>query len=115
MTEKTVAAKPIQPTVFTEKINAVQPSRFASSIKFERFADTVSNMKPAESAAPTQFSVEPEKENPRKQNRRKMTNSLKFPNQRPFRRRGKSRAAGKTDSGTALDTDRYGKSSKQML
>lgn len=37
MTEKTVAAKPIQPTVFTEKINAVQPSRFASSIKFERF------------------------------------------------------------------------------
>ena len=45
MTEKTVAAKPIQPTVFTEKINAVQPSRFASSIKFERFTDADSTGK----------------------------------------------------------------------
>ena len=39
MTEKTVAAKPAQPTVFTHKVNAVQPSRFASSVKFERFFD----------------------------------------------------------------------------
>ena len=37
MTEKTVAAKPVQPTIFTSKVNAVQPSRFASSIKFEHF------------------------------------------------------------------------------
>lgn len=39
MTEKTIAAKPIQPTIFTSKVNAVQPSRLASSIKFERFYD----------------------------------------------------------------------------
>ena len=37
MTAKTVAAKPVQPTIFTSKVNAVQPSRFASSIKFEHF------------------------------------------------------------------------------
>ncbi len=62
MTEKTVAAKPVQPSVFTEKVNAVQPSRFASSIKFERFADAASEAKPAESDVPTKFSIEPEKE-----------------------------------------------------
>jgi len=39
MTEKTVAAKSVQPTIFTQKVNAVQPSRFASSFKFERFSD----------------------------------------------------------------------------
>lgn len=40
MTEKTTAAKPTQPTIFTNKVNAVQPSRFASSINFERFTDS---------------------------------------------------------------------------
>lgn len=35
MTDKISAAKPVQPTVFTANINAVQPSRFASSLKFE--------------------------------------------------------------------------------
>ncbi len=39
MTDKTIAAKPLQPTIFTSKVNAVQPSRFASSINFEHFAD----------------------------------------------------------------------------
>jgi len=39
MTDKTVAAKPVQPTTFTSKVNAVQSSRFASSIKFEHFED----------------------------------------------------------------------------
>ncbi|HLM60130.1 MAG TPA: DUF4350 domain-containing protein, partial [Pyrinomonadaceae bacterium] len=39
MTDKIVAAKPTQPTVYTNKVNAVQPSRFASSINFERFSD----------------------------------------------------------------------------
>ncbi|MEP7039745.1 MAG: DUF4350 domain-containing protein [Acidobacteriota bacterium] len=62
MTEKTIAAKPVQPSVYTEKVNAVQPSRFASSIKFERFADAASEAKPAESDVPTKFSIEPEKE-----------------------------------------------------
>lgn len=39
MTEKTVAAKPTQPSVFTKNVNAVQPSLFASSISFQRFTD----------------------------------------------------------------------------
>lgn len=39
MTEKTVAAKPAQPTVYTNQVNAVQPSRFASFISFARYAD----------------------------------------------------------------------------
>ena len=33
MIGKTVAAKPTQPTVYTQKINAVQPSRFASTVE----------------------------------------------------------------------------------
>lgn len=37
MTDRTNAAKPVQPSIFTKNINAVQPSRFASSILFERF------------------------------------------------------------------------------
>ena len=37
MTDRTTAAKPMQPSIFTKNINAVQPSRFASSIRFERF------------------------------------------------------------------------------
>ncbi len=39
MTDKTSAAKPVQPTIFTTNINAVQPSRFASSLTFEREDD----------------------------------------------------------------------------
>ena len=39
MTEKTVAGKPLQPTIYTNRVNAVQPSRFASSINFSRFSD----------------------------------------------------------------------------
>lgn len=38
MTKKIAAARPSQPTVYTTRVNAVQPSRFASSINFERFA-----------------------------------------------------------------------------
>jgi hypothetical protein len=37
MTDKISAAKPTQPTVYTNQVNAVQPSRFASSINFQRF------------------------------------------------------------------------------
>ncbi len=33
------AFKPVQPTVFTGSVNAVQPSQFASSIGFERFVE----------------------------------------------------------------------------
>ena len=41
MTDKTNAVKPTQPTIYTNKVNAVQPSRFASSISFERFTDSI--------------------------------------------------------------------------
>ncbi len=37
MTKDVIAAKPVQPTLFTEGINAIQPSRFASSVSFERY------------------------------------------------------------------------------
>ena len=64
MTEKTVAAKPVQPTVLVEKVNAVQPSRFASSIKFERFTGAVLNSNSTKNNAPKEFSLEPKEENP---------------------------------------------------
>ncbi|MCY7375908.1 MAG: DUF4350 domain-containing protein [Pyrinomonadaceae bacterium] len=53
MTEKTVAAKPAQPTVYTSKVNAVQASRFASSINFERFANSEKD------EPPTNFTTTP--------------------------------------------------------
>ena len=37
MTDKIVAAKPVQPTIYTASINAVQPSRFASTVTLERY------------------------------------------------------------------------------
>lgn len=39
MTEKTSAAKPAQPTVLTDKVNAVQSSRFASTVNFEHISE----------------------------------------------------------------------------
>ncbi len=57
MTEKTNHAKPTQPTVYTAQVNAVQPSRFASSINFERFTDSINSPKTTEiaPAAPKQL------------------------------------------------------------
>ena len=43
MTDKIVAAKPVQPTIYTANINAVQPSRFASTIALERYFNTPSD------------------------------------------------------------------------
>ena len=40
MTRDAAAAKPVQPTLFTKNVNAVQPSRFASSVGFERFSES---------------------------------------------------------------------------
>ena len=45
MTDKTVAAKPVQPTIYTASLNAVQPSRFASTVSLERFFNTPSDNK----------------------------------------------------------------------
>jgi len=61
MTEKTAAAKPVQPTVFTEGVNAAQPSRFASSVSLEYQPENESvitvaapnNEKSGETTAPT--------------------------------------------------------------
>ena len=44
MTDKTPAAKSVQPSIFTAKINAVQPSRFAATVNFERNADAKANI-----------------------------------------------------------------------
>ena len=40
MIAETPAIKPVQPTVLTASVNAVQPSRFASTINFERIVST---------------------------------------------------------------------------
>lgn len=50
MTANTPALKPLQPSVYTRNINAVQPSRFASAIDFERVPDQAVTER---SAAPT--------------------------------------------------------------
>jgi hypothetical protein len=43
MTDQTIAGKPTQPTVYTVNINAVQPSRFASSANFWRLEEVSSS------------------------------------------------------------------------
>lgn len=45
MTDKTPAAKPAQPSVLTSEINAVQTSRFAGTVNFERYANAEINIK----------------------------------------------------------------------
>ena len=38
MTQKTAAAKPVQPSIFTADVNAVQPSKLASTINIEKLS-----------------------------------------------------------------------------
>lgn len=72
MTDKTPAAKPSQPTIFTVKVNAVQTSRFAGTVNFERFENAEINnideatkveggftTAPAANSAPPTFSAPP--------------------------------------------------------
>lgn len=40
MTQDTATIKGVQPSLFTQNVNAIQPSRFASSIRFESFLTT---------------------------------------------------------------------------
>ncbi len=103
MTEKTVAAKPVQPTALVEKVNAVQPSRFASSIKFERFAGAVLNTKSTENNAPKEFSLEPEEENPQQEKQVKDDGFFKVSEPTPVPPPPK--AAQSENDGTASDTD----------
>ena len=51
MTSNTPAAKPIQPSVFTAQVNAVQPSIFAGWVSFERYSDHV-HQSPVNAAPP---------------------------------------------------------------
>jgi len=39
MTAETAAVKPVQPSVYTQNVNAVQPSKFAAPIEFERYSE----------------------------------------------------------------------------
>lgn len=66
MTDGIAAQKPIQPSAFTNGVNAIQPSRFASSISLERFRDAPAPRgqgtgfgisTPSPSPSPTQFNV----------------------------------------------------------
>lgn len=50
ITKDVTAAKPVQPTAFMSQVNAVQPSRFASSLGFERM-DTARADQPGGSAS----------------------------------------------------------------
>ena len=70
MTDKVTAAKPVQPSVFTRGVVAVQPSRFASSISLEFFSSeqvgnfTVAPPVPA-SRFEIQYNYEPPKPTPK--------------------------------------------------
>ena len=63
MTSGTTAQKPIQPSTFSQGVNAIQPSRFASSVALERYKDvttpksglTTSGYGPMEEASPTPY------------------------------------------------------------
>ncbi|HEX8247906.1 MAG TPA: DUF4350 domain-containing protein [Pyrinomonadaceae bacterium] len=62
MTDKVTAGKPVQPSIYTRNINAVQPSRFASSVKLEYFgAAGDGDFKTSSESAPPQYSTVPEK------------------------------------------------------
>lgn len=52
MTAKTAAAKPVQPSRLTADVNAVQASRFASTVQFEPISGAVNTEKKAETAKP---------------------------------------------------------------
>jgi len=58
MTEKTAAAKPVQPTIFTAQVNAVQPSRLASAINIERYSGETAAANPAKTNSPDEIRVE---------------------------------------------------------
>ena len=58
MTENIVAARPAQPTVFTKNVNAVQPSRFASSVKFEYLSGADDAMRSGEIFSESPKSIE---------------------------------------------------------
>lgn len=55
MTDKVIAGKPLQPSIYTQNVNAVQPSRFASSVKLEFFAASdAGGMKLGSTSSPPQ-------------------------------------------------------------
>lgn len=52
MTSNVTAGKPVQPSIYTRSVNAVQPSRFASSVKLE-FLGTAGGKSKTPAPAPT--------------------------------------------------------------
>jgi len=55
MTDRVNAGKPTQPTVYTTNINGIQPSRFASSVRIERFSENHSTKNKIVKTTPTPF------------------------------------------------------------
>jgi hypothetical protein len=53
MIDKVTAGKPVQPSVYTRNVNAVQPSRFASSVQLEFFGASGEGGSNTGSASPT--------------------------------------------------------------
>ncbi len=61
------AVKPVQPSIYTQSINAVQPSRFASGIQFERFVDSITapaKVDPGSGPPPPPKAVDPSNQKP---------------------------------------------------
>lgn len=73
MTIGTNAAKPKIPTVFTQSVNSVQPSRYSSSIRFERYATKPPRLATSENdptAIPKSDSQDAEADDPESRNPR---------------------------------------------
>ncbi len=58
MTAETEAAKPVQPSLFVTQVNAVQPSRLASSVLFERTKDISTAVQAPASVTPSPKNTE---------------------------------------------------------
>ncbi|MFZ1699362.1 MAG: DUF4350 domain-containing protein [Pyrinomonadaceae bacterium] len=54
MTNGVTAVKPVHPSLFSTNVNAIQPSRLASTIAFERFSETATRHQPPTVEAPTE-------------------------------------------------------------
>lgn len=65
MTAGIVAVKPVQPTVYSQGVNAIQPSRFSSFIQFERFVDVQPNEPRKEELPPPPKAIDAENQSNR--------------------------------------------------
>ena len=79
MTAKTEAAKPVQPGLLTAQINAVQPSRLASSFVFERSKDNSTTITAPDTSSEDQDPQYSEQTPPRSENSNKIIVEGKTP------------------------------------